>query len=89
MHVTHARRVHPMGHRRVCLWVVEFRGFDGAGQVVHLKTSWAYILRDHSKHEISRHQNIITTVWEVMQGQTPDAIETIVLQDCLKRPERY
>ncbi|MCX4151997.1 MULTISPECIES: hypothetical protein [Paraburkholderia] len=55
----------------------------------YAKKTWAYILRDHSKREIDEHTDIIATVWEVMQGQTPDAIETIVLQDCLKRPERY
>ncbi len=55
----------------------------------HAKTTWAYLLRDHSKREIDQHTDILVTVWEVMQKQAPDEIETIVLQDCLKRPERY
>ncbi len=53
------------------------------------KRTWAYILRDHTKREITQHMDIITSVWEVMQSQTPNEIETIVLQDCIKRPERY
>jgi hypothetical protein len=48
----------------------------------YAKKTWAYLLRD-------QHTDIITTVWEVMPSQAPDAIETVVLQDCLKRPERY
>jgi hypothetical protein len=55
----------------------------------YAKRTWAYILRDHTQHEIKQHADIITSVWEVMQSQSPDAIETIVLQDCIKNPEHY
>lgn len=53
------------------------------------KRSWADILRDHPKSDIDRHIEIISTVWEVYQDQTPSQIEAITLRDCLKRPERY
>ncbi len=55
----------------------------------YAKSAWSNLLRDHTKREIDRHIDIIVTVWEVMQAQTPDQIEAITLQDCLKRPERY
>jgi hypothetical protein len=53
------------------------------------KSAWADLLRDRSKREIDRHMDIIVTVREVMQAQTPEQIEAITLQDCLKRPDRY
>lgn len=55
----------------------------------YAKTTWAYILRDHSKSDIDQHIDIITTIWEAMRSQTPEAVESIVLQDCLRHPERY
>jgi len=53
------------------------------------KSAWKSILRDHSQRDIDAHMDIIVTVWEVMQQQTPSEIEAVTLQDCLKRPERY
>ncbi|MFM0617514.1 hypothetical protein PQR37_26000 [Paraburkholderia nemoris] len=55
----------------------------------YAKSAWSNLLLDHTQREIDRHIDIIVTAWEVMQGQTPDQIEAITLQDCMKRSERY
>ncbi|MBC8641613.1 hypothetical protein IAG25_32840 [Caballeronia sp. EK] len=53
------------------------------------KSAWRSILQDHSQRDIDAHIDIIVTVWEVMQQQTPSEIEAVTLHDCLKRPQRY